>query len=410
MSTSTKKARPAPPTTPYTSNSLWHASGNHTLSLGCQTCFFRPDCGGLEVGADVYDCLDFCRCEDRAACDNVCQRHPELFVPRLREVGGLKLDNVPSAQAIPSMTLPRHIPCVYHGSRRILPLESSTVAIPLARLIDFGAGAAKFQSREELLSEFMLADSCQIIATGTDRDHNLEKWWRIADRRPVVQSLMRLGVIAATAPNYSVFDDVPRLDNLFNIKRIALMTAEIHNEGLPCALHLNARTDHDWNRWIEYLNARPEISFVAVEFGTGAGYERRIDWHVNQMVRLAQQVRRPLGLIVRGGVHVLHRLTPAFESVSLIDTRPFSKASRRQKAVIVDGRLRWQRCPTPEGAPIDQLLRENIDVAGASLPLIPKNIATADKLMSTYAPSGAANDAGHESSQLSLLDQLSLKQ
>jgi hypothetical protein len=41
---------------------------------------------------------------------------------------------------------------------------------------------------------------------------------------------------------------VPRLDNLFNMKRIALVWSEIQREGMPCALHLNARTDRDFER------------------------------------------------------------------------------------------------------------------------------------------------------------------
>lgn len=103
---------------------------------------------------------------------------------------------------------------------------------------------------------------------------------------------------------------------------------------------------------------------------------------------------------------MLHKLSAAFDAVTLIDTRPFYKASHRQRGLIVNNRLRWKRSPMPEGALIDQLLKENIETAAASLPLIPLSVTHADRLIATYVPSVAANDARHESAQISFLDQL----
>src|SRR5207249_4165551 len=53
----------------------------------------------------------------------------------------------------------------------------------------------------------------------------------------------------------SMFLDVPRWDNLHNMKRIALCWSELVSRGLPTSLHLNARTDRDWERWIEFIGA-----------------------------------------------------------------------------------------------------------------------------------------------------------
>ncbi|MEJ1961766.1 MAG: DUF4417 domain-containing protein [Gammaproteobacteria bacterium] len=318
-------------------------------------------------------------------------------------MGGLKLDNVPSAPALPDLSLPAFIPWIYHGSRRTQPVTSAAVALPLARLIDFSANRPRFETREALLQAFKLSDACQIVVTGTDRDKALERWWCLADRRPVIQGLLNLGVVAVTVPNYSLFEDVPRLDNLYNVKRIALTWSEIQREGLPCAIHLNARTDRDWARWLSFLNRHPEIGLVAVEFGTGAGYENRIQWHVNHLVSLAHQVSRPLRLIVRGGVQVLPKLAEAFSAVSLVDTRPFSKTCRRQRAFVVNGRLKWQKAPTVPGQPIHELLNHNIETTEATFTIAKPRFAPAPNLTHYDQGSRAANDARNEPLQLGLL-------
>ena len=52
-----------------------------------------------------------------------------------------------------------------------------------------------------------------------------------------------LGVEMVNSPNFSLFTNVTRHDNLHNMKRIALTSAEFMAGGMPCALHVNVRTD-----------------------------------------------------------------------------------------------------------------------------------------------------------------------
>jgi hypothetical protein len=152
----------------------------------------------------------------------------------------------------------------------------------------------RFGTRSALLQRFRLADDTLIILNGTDHDPPLERWWKLEHRAAVTRNLARLGIDLVTTPNYSLFDDVPRPDNFYNMKRIALIWSEMQREGLACALHLNARTDRDWERWTEFLNAHPEIGHVAFEFATGAGARSRIKWHVAQLCGLTGAVKHPL--------------------------------------------------------------------------------------------------------------------
>ncbi|MGH7268007.1 MAG: hypothetical protein ACREMB_24585 [Candidatus Rokuibacteriota bacterium] len=84
-----------------------------------------------------------------------------------------------------------------------------------------------------------------------------------------------------TTPNFSLFADQPCWDDLHSIKRIALVHEEFLSEGLPAALHINARTDQDWERWRAYVAVRPEVTHIAFEFATGAGRAERIKWYAD---------------------------------------------------------------------------------------------------------------------------------
>ena len=387
---------------------LWHVPGPVQPPFGCTGCHHRNLCGGLQVDTPIFNCITFCRCADPATCDNVCPKNMRHFVARSQEVGGFELTGVPRAPELPAPALPPLVPLIYHGDSRNLPLRIDAVALPLAEMIARPDGALRFQTRAELLRHFQLHADCQLILSGTDKDPTIERWWRTADREAVIRGLRTLGVVAITSPNYSLFLDVPRHDNLYNLKRIALAWSEIQREGLPAALHVNARTNRDWERWAEFIIARPEITMLAFEFGTGAGAKGRIAWHVEQLILLARRAQRPLTLIVRGGSMVLPQLAAAYPTLIYIDTASFLKTMNRQRAHLSDGvppKLEWASAPTVKGAPLDELLLANVSVSTAWARQQLPGIVVSARAKSVKPPllTQRADDIDDESLQASLL-------
>jgi hypothetical protein len=181
-----------------------------------------------------------------------------------------------------------------------------------------------------------------------------------------LKNLRDLGVDVVTAPNFSLFTDVPRWDNLHNIKRIAIAWADIQAAGIATALHVNARTETDWMRWAEFIRTRDEISCLAFEFGTGAGWPGRTDWHTERLCELARAVGRPLSLVLRGGVRQVPRLAEAFPSIVFIDTDSYLRTMKRRRAAInAHSRLSWLPEPTGPGEPLDDLLSINVRARSA---------------------------------------------
>src|SRR5262249_18289984 len=193
----------------------------------------------------------------------------------------------------------------------------------------------------------------------------IEHFWSAARGSTFLGELAALRPELVTTPNFSLFSDTPRDDNLYNMKRIAICWYELASRGIPTSLHLNARTDRDWDRWTDFLVGHPEITSVAFEFGTGAAPLLRGRWYVRQLQKLANAVGRPLQLVVRGGRHFLSDLRSHFSEEALIATYPLMKAQKRRRLVIrPGGKLAWQRMPYSKGEKLDTLFLENLSVYG----------------------------------------------
>ncbi|RUV74879.1 MAG: DUF4417 domain-containing protein [Mesorhizobium sp.] len=293
----------------------------------------------------------------------VCRFNPRLFLARMREVGGLSFDTAPRVPSRGVPELPRLVPFVDHRYGRAATLNEPVVALSLYEVVNMATGQLHVTSRQELAARFLIPVDATIVLSGVDKDGPIERWWELPNRPEIFAELARLGVALVTAPNYSVLLDVPRTDNLYAMKRILLAWTEVAAAGLRAALHVNARTDHDYHRWADLIAKRPEIETLAFEFATGGGRGERIDWHVDQLCKLTDQVSRPLTLVIRGGGRKAPQLRRHFASVTLIDTEAFARAIRRRRAMLTEsGRLKWASSPTPKGAPIDDLFAHNVEI------------------------------------------------
>lgn len=353
-------ARPAAaPPTEIAERRLWHDERRNTPCLGCWVCPERQDCGTLAVEAGITSCLDLC-CGSPGSCDKPCRNHPD-YALRVREVGGFDLATVPRAPVLEAPRLPASVSVIFHGDSRAELIGPAPVALPLYRMFRRRTGEMRFATHEELCAEFGLVQGTPIILTGTDQDPPLERWWGLESRRrEIVRALPPLGVVMGTTPNFSLFGDVPRHVDLHAIKRIGLVHAEFLEGGLPCALHVNGRTDTDFLNWGAYVRVRPEVTHLAFEFTTGTARAARRDYHLENLIGIAAAAGRPLRLLVRGGIEILPRLRAAFETVTVLETLTFMKTMMRQRLILrEDGSARWRSAPTPRGAPVDPLFAAN---------------------------------------------------
>lgn len=340
---------------------LWEHP-NSSLSLGCPTCPQFALCGGLHTIASLFDCMGHC-CLKPENCSTMCRLKPIEFVKKVREVGGLSLTNVPRAGILTPPNLPSMIPLIYHGNRRERIYTGPAVALSLHRLLNRASGEPKFASEADLRRAFKLSPDTTIILSGTDQDPPLERWWGYGEsvRLDIIRSLKNLGVSLVTTPNYSLFANSPRWDDLHSMKRISLINNEFLQAGLVSALHVNARSDSDHERWTSFVQQRPEITHLAYEFTTGSGRVGRREVHANWLASLAKKVQRPLTIIIRGSIEVLPILTSAFDEVIFLETSAFMKTMNRQSARLNGNmKINWEHVHTTTGASLDDLFEHNV--------------------------------------------------
>lgn len=339
---------------------LWHQP-KLTPSLGCIGCRERGDCGGLQTEASVFDCMTHC-CRQPETCTKMCRAKPRDFALKLREISGFDLSNIPSNAGIYVPPLPRCVPVLFHGNKRDRKFPGDTVALSLYRIINKSNGIPRFSTHEEVCEAYNLNIGTRIILTGTEQDPPLERWWRYGSGRvDILAKIANLGVVLATTPNFSLFPDTPRWDDLHSMKRIGIVHSEFMAAGIASALHVNGRTDTDFLRWAHFLNEHEETTHIAYEFTTGSGWARRANLHADWLSELASRVNRPLHLVMRGGIELLPPLGKAFANITVLETSAFMKTMKRQRATVEgNSRIVWSSCPTEHGIALDDLFEFNV--------------------------------------------------
>jgi hypothetical protein len=336
----------------------WDEGDALPMAMGCLGCPDLGTCGGMHKKQDAYWCLDDC-CGKPDTCDGMCPNNPVGFRDRMREINGLELDNIPRAAPCPAPPLPAYVPYLYHGSRRAKPIDLDTIALPL-RNFHSPDGRLRFKGRADVEARFGIGPGTRIILIGSGRDKAIEAWWKLSELRgPILAGLRALGVVLVTGPNYSMFTDEVRYNDMHAMKRIGTAWQEIVAAGVPGAYHLNARTPQDYRRLVAFIAERPEVTDVAFEFKTGAAWRTRLPC---RRAGSADGARRSAA---ERGDDRRHRglpeLAASFNRVTYIDTSAFMATMHRRRLYLNnEGKMKKAGEFTLDGQPLDGLFSENI--------------------------------------------------
>lgn len=95
------------------------------------------------------------------------------------------------------------------------------------------------------------------------KDRALEGFWR--NRKLIYTQLKNQKFKAIITPNFSVYEDAPRSEHLYNIQRIKRVYNEMIQEGLPAILDIIWGANEDLEYWIKEIN-RSNIKTIAFSF------------------------------------------------------------------------------------------------------------------------------------------------
>jgi hypothetical protein len=330
------------------------------ISLGCRNCFFFRACGGIEPEHALFDCFDHYCCEGKGECDEVCPHNGD-FVRRMREVGGLRFNDVSKLEQS-SVELPRYVPLIHHGYSHRMPLALPIVALDTYQVFRLRKGKYRAVADDglSLRRTFGLSPETRIILRGTARDRRLEQYWTYRKRDDVSQQIARLGIDMLVAPNFSHFLDVPRTDNLFNRKRQLICVTELAEKGVCIVPHLSAVTPNDWRFWEAYIGQNASVKYVAIEFQTGNKNPIEGRQVIERIAGIQSAVGRQLHPLIIGGTQFVRETAKLFVAFTIIDSSPFIKAVKRRKYDSAAASTPWAETFTLVGQGIETIILENL--------------------------------------------------
>jgi hypothetical protein len=345
--------------------SLFHDGTNTRILNACRQCPDRPLCGGLAIKAPIFNCLDLCQCPtvaERESCSHVCPNQTTNFARRAREVGGYEL-LLPPLSPVDVPTLPRMIPIMKDKARRTQALDLPAIAVRLDRLFTLKTGMLRVKDRESLAKRLLITNETKVVINSIGFDDPIEHYWSFGRDARLFDQLRQLKPDLVTTPNFSLVTDLPRQSDLHSMKRIAICWHELARAGHSVALHINARTDKDYDRWLKFLNDHSEIRMLAFEFTSGARGNRGI-WHKKHLLELSQRCIHPLSLVYRGHVDFAHDFAKSFKQVSVLYAKVYTATLNRQLLEFQKGHpLAWKTNQIPKGAPVDDLFKKNLATA-----------------------------------------------
>lgn len=333
------------------------------LALGCAGCPDLAVCGGLTIDEGVLSCMDFCNCTDPAKCPHVCPSgDAQRYRDAVLEVGGWEL-SVPRCPRAAETRLPSHIPLIHSKSSRANPVVVDTAAVQLHELFDNRTGKPRYWSSDEICDSFLIVRGTKLVISGVSTDQPIENFWGKGIDAGCVEAIASIAPSLVTVPNFSLFANVPRTNDLYNMKRQIMTWRRFAEAGVDAALHLNARSSTDYRRLADFLYAHPEIGSVSFEFATGARANDNRRRHIEHLSRVGDKVGGRLRIVVRGGICELGTLARHYRQVAFVDTDCTHRSRARMKC-NPEGRQPTETI-TFKGQDLDELLQENIDARSA---------------------------------------------
>jgi hypothetical protein len=341
---------------------------------GCRNCYVFQDCGGDELPIiRELGCANYSKKSGLVDSGDMNPAQEGKFWKFWDDVDGLRDYSTASLLAVDSTGLPTYIPLLQHPyAKHGRLLDARVVAIRLFEVLGRRKGGGygpKYGSGSELRAAYSLRPGTDIILVGVDEDAPLEQFWAEHGVSGACESLVKLGLLGVTVPNYSFFTCVSRFQILRNRKRLLLAAERLSTAGVRVAPHLNANNESDWKFWKGFLLEHTEVNVVTVEFQTGARADEKFGrWTFDQLLALQDSVARPLRPFLIGAGRYYKEAAREFESFSVIDSRPFMFAMSRQiifKSPL--GRFILKKFPTGPGAPLHHLMEVNFRLYPAML-------------------------------------------
>lgn len=275
---------------------------DHALSIFCPSCeIFRKGCPGGAFGCQcVKPRHEALKCWRGEPCEVICLDRPDwrrhIEHPRLRPLW------TGNGYCGPPVKMPSLIPVGTLRMRLRCP-DVPWVALDARDLFDLTPRGARprrwTESPAALRQAAGISKETRILVYLNAADPRLEGLYGLGPEiGPILQ---RLEVSLVGAPSFSVYLTRPRLDQVFNLRRMFTVMGEIEDAGVPVFPNVYSTSESDTAKWIEWLSQRPEVWVIGSVLQPESG--KFFEDQVRKLARIVSGVgerRVPLHVMLYG--------------------------------------------------------------------------------------------------------------
>lgn len=127
-----------------------------------------------------------------------------------------------------------------------------------------GEGVKNIYKKNGFKKALNVDERCKALLEFYVKDRTLEGFWNIRHDVGFFEDLKKLDVIVI-APNFSLYEDAPRIEHLYNIKRSLIMYNKLVEHGIKAIPDIAWYNRNDIDFWIEQIN-KSKCSIIAYSF------------------------------------------------------------------------------------------------------------------------------------------------
>lgn len=220
----------------------------------CENCINVKRCGGCSF-------CEACICDNKCnICGTVCMKRGKAVV-----YANNIIKNRSELLQNKKIRLPKHIPIIPDKLKTELSLNRVKMigVHGGVALSQNGTGIRKIYKTNGFKKALNINEDCKGILQFYVKDRTLEGIWK--SRTQLYEEIKQQGFEAVIAPNFSLYEDAPRIEHLFNIERSMTIYNELIQFGINAIPDIAWYNINDLDFWIEKIN-KSKCNIIAFSF------------------------------------------------------------------------------------------------------------------------------------------------
>ena len=258
----------------------------------CDSCNLKIYCGGCSLCDNAY-----CK-KDCNRCFSLCPEKGASFA-YLNDVQGGKLSVCENGK----YNLPVMIPIFPDRFKEKISLGQNIIGIHGGSFFTSnGENVARVYRNKGIKETLNVETDVSGVLQFYVKDRTLEGFWD--NRKEIYKQLKEFDFEAVIAPNFSVYEDAPRLDHLYNIKRSSVVYNELLEAGFNATPDISWFNKIDLDQWIKEINEK-NVKTIAFSFQTVGTRNRASNAYIDSLIGfkyITDRIAKTTDIVIAGMV------------------------------------------------------------------------------------------------------------